>query len=115
VQQEERSVRESKEIPAMKDPNEVIQSAANTVRAQFNGYVDRAVAYTRDEPEKAVFLALSAGYLLRGLPLVGILRLLIRLVFALLKPTAILYGGAKIWSEIEPDGRKPRMQKGANK
>jgi hypothetical protein len=99
------------EVPAMKDPDEFMQSAANAVRLHFNGYCDRAVSYTQKEPEKAVSIALATGYLLRVLPLTGILRLILRLVFIVLKPAAILYGGAKLWQEMKGGGRSPRMVK----
>lgn len=59
-------------------------------------------AYAQLQPGKALLWAAGGGYLLRILPLTGILGALIRVVVSLLKPAALVYGGIKIWQKAEP-------------
>jgi hypothetical protein len=59
-------------------------------------------AYTQLYPEKALLWAVGGGYLLRMLPITGILGALIRLVLMLVKPAALIYGVAKVWQKAIP-------------
>ena len=45
---------------------------------------------------------MGCGYLLRMLPLSGILGALTRVILMLLKPVALIYGAAKLWQKAEP-------------
>jgi len=72
-----------------------------------------AVSYTQREPEKALLSALAAGYVLRLLPLAGIVKMFIRLSLALLKPAAFIYGGAKLWQKAQNGAPSPAVQEGS--
>ncbi len=86
----------------LQDPEGFIQEKFNSAREGVGRCVKDAVAYAQLEPEKALLWAAGGGYLLRMLPLTGILGALIRLSMSLLKPAALVYGGIKVWQKAEP-------------
>ena len=97
----------SEEIPltfasALENPEEFIVANYNAARARVESSVKDAAAYAQIQPEKALLWALGGGYLLRMLPLTGILRALIQVVLTVLKPAALIYGSAKLWQKVQP-------------
>lgn len=60
----------------------------------------------RREPLKAVLCAFAAGYVIRILPLGGILRLLAGLGLAGVRPLALFYGAAKVKELLQRSSRR---------
>ena len=60
----------------------------------------RTEDYVRQEPAKAVGIALAAGIFLTIFPVFRLLTGLCRLFFALLKPALLLLGAAKLYEEL---------------
>jgi hypothetical protein len=67
----------------------------------FDEVRDRAEAYVRDEPTKAVGLAVLAGIFLTIFPVGSVLFGVIRLSLGLLKPALIVLGAVKLYEEVE--------------
>ena len=93
---------------ALREPDRTLQETAAAARARLDQCVGEAASYARQQPEKALLSALAVGYVLRLLPVMGIARMFLRLALALLKPAALLYGGAKLWQQVQPSG-SPRL------
>lgn len=68
--------------------------------ANFEELRQRAEDYVRDEPTKAVGIALAAGIVLTILPVFRIVGGLLRLVLMLAKPAIIIFGAMKVYEEI---------------
>jgi hypothetical protein len=62
---------------------------------------DRAEAYVRDEPTKAIGIAVLAGIFLTIFPVGRLLFALVRLALALVKPALLIFGGIKAYEEIQ--------------
>ena len=58
----------------------------------------------RSTPLIAVAVAAFVGYLLRFLPIFGILKLLIRLALFSIKPVVVLFAGYKLYEYIRKQG-----------
>lgn len=86
----------------LREPEAYLQDNLNHVWSRIERSRKDLLAYTELQPEKALLWAAGGGYLLRLLPLKGMLGTLIRTLFALLKPAALLYGGVKVWQKAEP-------------
>ncbi|MEI6713205.1 MAG: hypothetical protein WCO60_05595 [Verrucomicrobiota bacterium] len=84
------------------NPEDFIQENFTAAKASVEKSLNDITAYTQLYPEKALLWAVGGGYLLRMLPLSQILGALIRIMLALLKPAALLYGAAKIWQKAQP-------------
>jgi hypothetical protein len=89
-------------VSPWQNPEDFLQQNLSAARAGIEGKVNEATTYTRENPEKALMWALGGGYLLRMLPITGIFAALIRVLLALLKPAAAIYGIAKIWQKAQP-------------
>lgn len=87
---------------ALQDPEGFIQDQFEQARAGVERSVKDVVAYAQLEPEKALLWAAGGGYLLRMLPVAGLLSALVRVLLSLLKPAALVYGGIKVWQKAEP-------------
>ncbi len=87
---------------AWQSPEGFVADNFDAARAGVERSVKDAAAYAQLYPEKALLWAVGSGYVLRMLPLMGILGALIRVVLALLKPLALIYGAAKIWQKAQP-------------
>ena len=62
---------------------------------------DRTQQFIRDEPAKAVGVALLAGVLLTVFPVGRVIGALVRLLFALARPLLLALGALKIYEEFE--------------
>lgn len=67
----------------------------------FDEIRDRAEAYIREEPSKAVGIAVAAGIFLTIFPVGRLLFALVRLALALVKPALLIFGGVKAYEEIQ--------------
>ena len=61
----------------------------------------RAEDYVREEPAKALGIALAAGIFLTIFPVGRLLFSLLRLSLSLLKPALLIFGGVKIYEELQ--------------
>jgi len=61
---------------------------------------DRTQQFIRDEPGKAVGVALFAGILLTVFPVGRVLGALVRLLFALARPLLLVLGALKVYEEF---------------
>ena len=95
------------------EPAGFFQEFVTTARAGLDRRLESAADYARMEPEKALASALAAGYVLRMLPLNGILRVMLRLGLALLKPAALIYGGAKLFERARGRTPSPTLRRGS--
>jgi len=93
---------QSDSLSAWENPEGFLAENFDAARAGMDRSVKDVAAYTQLQPEKALLWAMGGGYLLRMLPLTGILGGIIRLIFVLLKPAAFLYLGAKVWQKARP-------------
>jgi hypothetical protein len=66
-------------------------------------YVEDIADYARTNPEQAMLSAVGVGYILRMLPTARLIRVVLRLVFALLKPALLIYGISKVYSASQQD------------
>lgn len=88
-------------LSALREPDRFLQETITTARANLDRYVGDATAYAQRQPVKALLFATAVGYVLHMLPLGGIMRMLIRIAVALVKPLAFIYGGAKLWEKVQ--------------
>jgi uncharacterized protein (DUF2062 family) len=70
-----------------------------TTQAQLEELRQRTENYVREEPTKAVAIALAAGVFLSIFPVFRLFSGVLRLVFALLKPALLILGGVKLYEE----------------
>ena len=87
---------------ALRDPDRFLVDSVGTARANLNRCISDAAEFARREPEKALGTAVAAGYLLRMLPVAGIISLIVRVALALVRPALVIYSGAKLWQKIAP-------------
>ena len=57
--------------------------------------------YVREDPAKAVGVALFAGVILTVLPVGRLISALVRLVFALARPLLLVLGAVKVYEEFQ--------------
>ncbi len=57
--------------------------------------IQECVSYARSNPDRALLTALTAGYVLRMLPVPRMLAGIVRLALPLVKPAALLYAASK--------------------
>ena len=81
-------------------PDRFVQECFAMARANMKHCHEEAAGYARQEPEKALLVALAAGYFLRILPVAAILSRILCFALALLKPATLLYGAAKLWYKV---------------
>lgn len=89
-----------KVMSALKEPDRFVQETIAAARAGLDRCVADANDYVRTEPVKALATAAAAGFVLRILPVTRIVNTLLHVTLALLKPAALVYGGAKVWQKM---------------
>lgn len=88
-------------MSAFADPDRFLKDTYESARTGVDRCVGEAADYAQREPAKALLSALAAGYVLRMLPVGGLVRMLISLLSLLVKPAVLCYGGAKLWKEFQ--------------
>ncbi len=81
--------------------NALVDDAKRTLSRTYEGYEQRV----RQEPVKAILIALAAGYCLHRLPLRSLLVTQVRLVTALAPPTLLAFGAAKLCEFLQRQAR----------
>ncbi len=82
----------------MEEPNDTSRSAGCCDWQDWN---QRAQKLIREDPAKAVGVALLGGALLTIFPIGRVLGGLVRLAFALARPLLIVLGALKLYEEFE--------------
>ena len=86
----------------MEDPNEAPrQAGCCDWQKTVEDMGERAQQMIREEPAKAVGLAVLTGLLLTVFPVGRVLGALVRLVFALARPLLLTLGALKLYEEFE--------------
>lgn len=86
----------------MEEPNDTPHATGETEwKRTMDDLGGRAEKFVRDDPSKAVGLALLGGVLLTILPIGRLLGGLVRLAFALLRPVVMVLGAVKLYEEVE--------------
>ncbi len=67
----------------------------------FDEFRHRTEDYVRDEPTKAVGLAVLAGIVLTIFPVFSIITGILRLILTLARPALLILGGMKLYEEID--------------
>ena len=69
-------------------------------------HISDCEAYIRQEPLKAVGYAIGVGYVLRMLPVGGIISLLAKVILMAIKPAVLLYGAGKAYELIQKESHE---------
>jgi hypothetical protein len=87
----------------MDDPNETPRSSGccGDWRKTVDDFTSCTEKFVREDPAKAVSLALFTGVLLTILPVGRLVGALIRLAFALARPLLLVLGGVKLYEEFQ--------------
>lgn len=86
----------------MEEPHDSPRSAGCCDwRKTATDWNDRTQKFIREEPDKAVGLAVLGGVLLTVLPVGRLLGALLRLAFALVRPLLLVLGAVKLYEEFE--------------
>ena len=93
----EASPRSQKSQAPARSPERFIEDKLLEVRGSTQVCLDELAGHARAHPHQALLSAVGVGYLLRVLPTTRLLRVVLRLVFALLKPAVLIYGVSKLW------------------
>jgi hypothetical protein len=83
------------------EPETFLQDNFNAVREGMDRSMKEVTNFAQRNPEKALLWAFGCGYLLRMLPIGEIFQAITRVLFALVKPAALVYGGLKIWQQAQ--------------
>ena len=86
----------------MEEPNETPRSAGCCDwQKTVDDWSDCAQKCIREEPGKAIGVALLGGVLLTIFPVGRVVSMLVRLAFALLRPTLLVLGAVRLYEEFE--------------
>ncbi|MFL6583765.1 MAG: hypothetical protein ACJ8KU_04540 [Chthoniobacterales bacterium] len=87
----------------MQDDVDIAQRGLRYTRDQFEEVLEQTEGYVRENPARAVGLAVLAGFILNRLPLGRILSGIVRLLFIALKPAVLAYGVSKLYRAAQTD------------
>ncbi len=87
----------------MNEQADIAQRSLRYTRDQFGDALQQTEEFVRENPTRAVGYALLAGFILNRLPIFGIFRGLLRLLFVALKPAILAYGVTKIYRAAQND------------
>lgn len=88
--------------------NRTVKSKVDDVTEKASGTLKIYEDKIRESPEKAVLIALAAGYCLHVLPVRSLLALSIRLATFLAKPALLGLGAAKLCEFVQTRARLPK-------
>jgi hypothetical protein len=87
----------------MNEQADIAQRSLRYTKDQFEDVLQQTEEFVRENPARAVGYALLAGFILNRLPIFGIFRSLIRLLFVALKPAVLAYGVTKLYQASQND------------
>ena len=70
-------------------------------KQKFSDFHAQGESYVRDNPSQAVLSAVAAGFVLRLLPLGGIISALVRLALFALRPAIFIYGAVALYKHFQ--------------
>ncbi len=82
---------------------DIAQRTLHYTKDHFDDVLQQTEEYVRENPTRAVGLALLIGFILNRLPLGRILSGLIRLLFMAFKPAVLAYGATKLYQAAQAD------------
>lgn len=85
----------------MNEEADIAQRSLRYTRDQFGDVLQQTEDFVRENPTRAVGYALLAGFILNRLPIFGIFRGLLRLLFIALKPAILAYGVTKLYQAAQ--------------
>ena len=86
------------------DPDQdIVVRGVRYTKEHVEDFVGQAEEYVRENPGQALLYAFVAGYILNRLPLGGIVRGLVRLVFLALRPAVLVYGASRLYQAAQEE------------
>ena len=86
----------------MEESNETPRSSScNDWQKTIDGLNETTQRFVREDPTKAVGLAVLGGVLLTVLPVGRLLGMIVRLAFSLARPLLLVLGAVKLYEEFE--------------
>lgn len=83
-----------------------MQTMVRDVRAKASGKLETYESKIRQSPDKAMLIALAAGYCLHVLPVGRLISLPLRLTTLLVKPALLALGAVKLCEVVQEQARK---------
>jgi hypothetical protein len=75
----------------------------NYTKEQLEEVLNQTERYVRANPGQSLLYAFVAGYVLNRLPVVGLLRGLVRFSLFALKPAVLVYGATKLYEVLQEE------------
>ena len=75
----------------------------NYTKEQLEEVFNQTERYVRANPGQSLLYAFVAGYVLNRLPVVGLLRGLVRFSLFALKPAVLVYGATKLYEVLQEE------------
>jgi hypothetical protein len=85
----------------MEDPEPNTTDSATCCQERLQDLRRRTEEYVRQEPAKAVGIAVGAGMFLAIFPVFSVFGGIARIAFALLRPVLLILGAAKLYEEYQ--------------
>lgn len=83
--------------PNHQSAEDLITSAVTRAQQTAEEKIHRVENYTRESPLPALAIATAAGYVLRGLPLLALAGLFLRLAMMLVRPFFFIFGAVNLY------------------
>jgi hypothetical protein len=84
-------------------PEDLALRGLNYTKEQLEEVLTQTERYVRENPGQSLLYAFVAGYVLNRLPVVGLLRGLVRLSLFALKPAVLVYGATKLYGALQEE------------
>jgi hypothetical protein len=84
-------------------PEDLALRGLNYTKEQLDEVLTQTERYVRENPGQSLLYAFVAGYVLNRLPVVGLLRGLVRLSLFALKPAVLVYGATKLYAALQKE------------
>jgi len=97
---------ESTTHPQPQSIGQEAKSIVHDFKAKASGTLATYEEKIRQSPDKAILIALAAGYCLHVFPIRSLIALPIRLTAFLAKPALLAFGAAKVCELVQQQARK---------
>ncbi len=84
-----------------REMEDIVLRGVRYTREQFEEIAGQTGEYVRENPGQALLYAFVAGYVLNRLPLLGVMRGLLRLSLFALKPAVLIYGATRLYQAVQ--------------
>ena len=78
-----------------------VTSALKSVRETATRKMESYESSVREDPTSSILWAAAVGYVLRILPITALFAFVLRLLLALLKPAALIFGAYKLYQLVQ--------------